>query len=391
MLSIPPYYRVKNCNLIVDCQYGSTGKGLLAGYLGALEAPQVLCMAPSPNAGHTLVEEDGTARVHKMLPLGITSPSLERIYLGPGSVIDMDRLLEEYLALPRQVELWVHQNAAVVLQEHRDEEAAGGLAPGSTRSGAGSAFIAKIRRRPGTLLFGEAVRDHPLHGVVRVVDTRTAQDMLFRTRSIQAEGCQGYSLSVHHGAYPYCTARDVTTAQLIADCGLPYDVARIARVVGSMRTYPIRVANRPEAGEWSAPCYPDSVECQFADLGLEQEYTTVTKLPRRIFTFSAIQAHEAIAQNGVDEVFLNFAQYPPSLGALEDILDAIEARAEVTYVGFGPKSPTSTTPPPGQSSKVCMPATVAELQAEIAAWIHPLNPDRRPGAPSPSSWRRSGS
>ncbi|QQG31318.1 nucleotide pyrophosphohydrolase [Cyanophage S-2L] len=26
-----------------------------------------------------------------------------------------------------------------------------------------------------------------------------------------------------------------------------------------------------------------------------------------------------------------------------------------------------------------MPATVAELQAEIAAWIHPLNPDRRPG------------
>jgi len=26
-----------------------------------------------------------------------------------------------------------------------------------------------------------------------------------------------------------------------------------------------------------------------------------------------------------------------------------------------------------------MPATVVELQAEIAAWIQPLNPDRRPG------------
>jgi len=328
---------VKNCNLIIDCQYGSTGKGLLAGYLGALESPQVLCMAPSPNAGHTLVEEDGNVRVHKMLPLGITSPNLERIYLGPGSVIDMDRLLEEYLALPRQVELWVHQNAAVVLQEHRDEEAAGGLAPGSTRSGAGSAFIAKIRRRPGTLLFGEAVRGHALHGVVRVVDTQAAQTMLFHTSSIQVEGCQGYSLSVHHGDYPHCTSMDVTAAQLVADCGLPFDIGRIVRVIGSLRTYPIRVANRPADGEWSGPCYPDSSELQFSDLGLEQEYTTVTKLPRRIFTFSQQQAVEAIQQNGCDEVFLNFAQYPPDFATLESIVEYLQTLTDVAFLGFGPR------------------------------------------------------
>jgi len=344
---------VKNVSLIVDCQYGSTGKGLLAGYLAALECPEVLCMAPSPNAGHTLVEEDGTARVHKMLPLGIHSPNLRKIYLGPGSVIDMDRLLEEYLALPVQVELWVHQNAAVVLPEHRAEEGNGGLAPGSTRSGSGSAHIAKIRRRPGTPLFGNAVEGHPLSQVVLVVDTERSQDMLFQARSIQVEGCQGYSLSVHHGAYPYCTYRDVTTAQLIADCGLPYDVARVARVIGAMRTYPIRVANRPEAGEWSGPCYPDSVEVSFEDLGQPQEYTTVTKLPRRIFTYSAIQAAEAIRQNGVDEMFLNFAQYPPSYDVLEAILDDLEGRTHVGYLGFGPKvTDVYQTPTPTEIEKL---------------------------------------
>lgn len=326
------------CTLIVDCQYGSTGKGLLAGFLGAWDSPYVLCMAPSPNAGHTLVDEDGVARVHKMLPLGITSPMLQKIYLGPGSVLDMDRLLEEYLALPeRKPELWIHQNAAVVLREHKEEEAAGGLCPGSTRSGAGSAFIAKVRRHPDTRLFGEAVRDHPLHQIVRTVGTPTAQQMLFRANKIQVEGCQGYSLSIHHGAYPWCTSRDVTAAQLIADCGIPFDIARQARVVGSMRTYPIRVANRPEDGEHSGPTYPDSQEIRFSDLDRPQELTTVTKLPRRIFTYSELQTAEAIMQNGCDEVFLNFAQYPPDLGTLEDILDHLESLTEVAFLGFGPK------------------------------------------------------
>lgn len=328
---------MKSCTFIVDCQFGSTGKGLLAGYMGIYEEPHVLCMAPSPNAGHTLVHEDGTKTIHKMLPLGIASPYLKRIYLGPGSVLDMDRLLEEYLALPRRVELWVHRNAAVVRPHHLAEEGAGGLAPGSTRSGAGSAFIDKVRRRPGTKLFGDAVVGHPLGQLVHVVDTPEAQGMLFAAERIQVEGCQGYSLSVHHGFYPYCTSRDVTTAQLAADCGIPFDIARIARVIGSLRTYPIRVANRPEAGEHSGPTYSDSAEITFSDLGQEQELTTVTKLPRRIFSFSRLQALEAIQQNGVDEVFLNFAQYPPSYDILAGIVDELRLMTDVAFAGFGPK------------------------------------------------------
>ena len=60
--------------------------------------PEVLCMAPSPNAGHTLVLDDDTTIIHKMLPLGILSKRLRAIYLGPGSLIDPNRLLEEIRA-----------------------------------------------------------------------------------------------------------------------------------------------------------------------------------------------------------------------------------------------------------------------------------------------------
>ncbi len=197
---------MKTSTLIMDCQYGSTGKGLLAGYLASINHPDLLCMAPSPNAGHTLVAEDGTKRIHKMLPLGITGTRPYAIYLGPGSILDLDRLLEEYLALPgHPPRLYIHKNAAVVQPHHVAAEAQGGTAPGSTRSGAGAALIAKVKRAPGTLLAGPLVRDHALSRIkeVCVVDSSAAREVVWSAQSIQVEGCQGYGLSVHHGEYEH--------------------------------------------------------------------------------------------------------------------------------------------------------------------------------------------
>jgi adenylosuccinate synthase len=87
-------------NLIIDCQYGSTGKGLYAGYLASKCKPSVIAFAPSPNAGHTLLLGEHSY-IHKMLPTGITSDALETVCLGPGSLIDLDRLQAEiYRQLP---------------------------------------------------------------------------------------------------------------------------------------------------------------------------------------------------------------------------------------------------------------------------------------------------
>jgi adenylosuccinate synthase len=105
-------------------------------------------------------------------------------------------------------------------------------------------------------------------------------------------------------------------------------------VYGVCRTFPIRVNNR---GGYSGPCYVDQEEINWKDVGVEPELTTVTKLPRRIFTFSEMQIRDAVRMNGVDQVFLNFANYCFDAGyGLDDIIAKIEKYAPVSWLGYGP-------------------------------------------------------
>lgn len=324
--------------LIIDCQYGSTGKGLFAGYLAHSHRPDVIAYAPSPNAGHTLIW-DGHTYIHKMLPSGITSPELRTIVLGPGSLIDLNRLQIEIehwrsnVPAAAGVQIYLHEHAACVYDRHRAAEAGGNTAPGSTRQGVGAAQIERIKRNPEQTNMAKDA-DHPVFAYVSLINTPSAQQIFTSAERLQIESCQGYSLSVYHGQYPYTTSRDVTTASILADTGVPW--SRSLKVYGTFRTYPIRVANRPEAGEWSGPTYMDSREITFADIGQKQELTTVTQLPRRIFTFSQSQAIEACVQNHVDYGFLNFAQYPPEYKDLVDIWEQLNESTCVQYLGFGP-------------------------------------------------------
>jgi adenylosuccinate synthase len=326
---------MSNASLILDCQFGSTGKGLFAGFLAAKHDPDVIAYAPSPNAGHTLIWK-GRTIIHKMLPSGITSRRLKTIVLGPGSLLDLDRLAEEWAALERPVELLIHRNAACVLPRHRQAESQGNTAPGSTRQGVGAAQIERIRRSPQSQnLARHCLVGHPLQEVARLIDTPEMQRVYFDAERLQIESCQGYSLSILHGFYPHVTSRDVTTASVLQDTGVPW--TKSLTVYGTFRTYPIRVANRPESGEWSGPGYPDCQETSFESLGQPQEVTTVTKLPRRIFTWSQQQTLEACAQNHVDYAFLNFAQYPPTFKELLHIWESLNEATVVSYLGFGPE------------------------------------------------------
>jgi NTP pyrophosphatase (non-canonical NTP hydrolase) len=124
----------------------------------------------------------------------------------------------------------------------------------------------------------------------------------------------------------------------MSDTGVPM-MNGSPTVHGTFRTFPIRVANRPEAGEWSGPSYHDSAEITFESIGQQQELTTVTKLPRRIFTWSQQQAMEACYQSNIQVGFLNFAQYPTQYKHLVDIWERLNECTNVQYLGFGPSLP----------------------------------------------------
>lgn len=316
----------KKATIVVDAQFGSTGKGLIAGYLAERDQPDVVMTAWSANAGHTYIDANGRKFVHCMLANGIVSPALTHVLIGPGSQMDWGLFLREVdscVDLLAGKTILVHENAAIITDAHRAEEQGPMTKIGSTKKGCGAAMIAKIRRNPDdqntagamkSAILSEPVRRRYFEDDIdlRIVGNDEYMEVVYNANHIQVEGAQGFSLGINNGFYPYVTSRECTPAQVCVDVNLP--LAFVDKVVATMRTYPIRVANRyNEAGEqigWSGPCYPDQKELDWQkDLGMEAELTTVTKLPRRIFTFSYEQTKAALSVVRPDEVFLNFCNY----------------------------------------------------------------------------------
>ena len=335
-------------DMVLDFQYGSTGKGLIAGWLAKRMDYDTAICAFATNAGHTYIDDSRALYVMtQQLPTAITSPTVKNVMLGPGSAIHLETLRQEltkYAQYLRGKRVLIHPHAAVVEDYHAEFEVKDGRTKmGSTAKGVGEAYIERMRRNPSNanVIVNRVSTDDPIRGMI--VSPEEYRSVLENAESVIVEGAQGFSLSMYHGQYPYTTSRDVTPWQVAADCGLPYRWASYIKVIGTLRTFPIRVNNRDGS---SGPHYPDQQEISWQDIELEPELTTVTKLPRRIFTFSQQQLQEALFQCGGywdTRLFLNFANYLKSNDELEALIEQIQTPtrmnlnpAKVAWVGYGP-------------------------------------------------------
>lgn len=331
------------CHMVVDFQFGSTGKGALAGWMAKRNDYDTAVCSFATNAGHTYIDKSrGIHMMTQQLPTAISSPTVKNVMLGPGALICVDTLLaelERYKGMMEGKRLIIHPHAAIVTEEHAELERTTGMSKiGSTTKGVGEAMIQRIRRRPGKL--NVAVHESRLDEWV--IHQHEYARAIARAESIIIEGAQGFSLSMYHGFYPYTTSRDVTPWQIAADCGLPFKWAPYIKVFGTLRTFPIRVNDRDGT---SGPGYIDQSEIQWKDIGIEPELTTVTKLPRRIFEFSREQLEHAVFHCGGywdSTLFLNFANYM-DLDQVRALVKRIETATPgmlnyptVRYIGFGP-------------------------------------------------------
>lgn len=329
--------------LVVDLQFGSTGKGLIAGYLAERDQPDTVVNANMPNAGHTYINAAGRKWMHKVLPNGLVSPKIQNVMLGAGSIFSLDRLREEFndcadIFGREGVRLVIHQDAVVLHESHAEIERKNLSGISSTMQGSAAAMVSKIMRNP--------LDDHRAITQLKgtefencVVTQREWLAIMYASRHILAEGAQGYSLGTNSGFWPYCTSRDCTPARFLADCGIP--ITEDLTVVGTARVHPIRVGNTADG--YSGDVYSDQQETSWEQLGVEAELTTVTKRVRRVFTFSNHQIEEAMAMCRPHEVFLNFCNYD-QVKAMEVARDIniIANQLQlglgmVTYLGYGPK------------------------------------------------------
>lgn len=333
---------MKDVLMVVDLQFGSTGKGQIAGTVGCKWDPDTVVCANGPNAGHTyrwteihpLYGLTGSVPVilqviHTVLPVTSVLPTVRNILLGPGAVIDLAKLQDEVfksLNYFRGKQLIIHPNAAVVTQNHRDREREF-VGIGSTMKGTAEAVIEKMRRMQGASIarnWATQIKHNLRDTDLTVhVDEDAYNSAIDSSDRLLVEGAQGASLSMHSRFYPHCTSRDVSVNQIWADCRLPartqsqrWGHLGEVNIIGVCRTYPIRVANRlDEKGDiigYSGSCYPDQHEIPWSSIGREPELTTVTKLPRRLFTFSTQQILESCRYNGPTSIALTFCDYLPS-------------------------------------------------------------------------------
>lgn len=327
----------KKVDVVIDLQYGSTGKGLLVGFLAATGAYDTVIAANMPNAGHTTITYAGRKWVHKALPNGIEVS--DRIMIGPGSVFNPEQLAKEMHAVRDILEgkkVLIHEAAGILKPEHAETERATLSRIGSTMQGSAEALISKIRREPGAIVRDnlELMEKYGLEGCV--VTQKEWLHHLMLSNRILVEGSQGYSLGISAGFYPYCTSRECTASRVLADCGIP--PLWVDKVFGVARLHPIRVGNTPDGT--SGGCYPDQEETSWEALGLSQEFTTVTQRVRRVFSFSHEQFAEAVVANGCTDVLLNFVNYDPAYAkkVMEEIAVNSGGYPIISLVGMGARN-----------------------------------------------------
>lgn len=344
-------------SVILGGQAGSEGKGKFAGYLAIHDNVDLAICNFMPNAGHTWVGNDDRKVMVQQLPQSVVNPNT-MLAMSAGGAIELDLLMKELDVNGAHDRFLIHPNTMVIEQKHRDAEAKALGRISSTLKGCGYASADKVVRAEGTRL----AKDVP--ELERYVHKNWYEDIYTLMEqydvNILIEAPQGYDLDINHGLeYPYCTSRQTTSAQSLADAGIPPQY--VDEVIAVIRPYPIRVGNIiDEKGEMVGYSggYKGAEEITWEIVAERSgtpreeitELTTVTKKLRRVFEPHWDRLHEMCRVNGVTQIALNFANYIDysmyGKTNKEDITDKVwefiykvekATGVPVTLIGTGPK------------------------------------------------------
>ncbi len=340
--------------VVVGAQWGDEGKGRIIDLL-AQEADLVVRYNGGANAGHTVVNELGTFKMH-LMPSGIFSPSAVSI-IGNGVLMDLQVLVEELAhvheaGIQTRERLFASPRCHVVMPYHKVldglyEEAKGPASTGTTRRGIGPAFADKVSYNGIRLadFADEQVLRARLDVQLRIknrvlaalgADEMTAEDVLdaylplyeqvapyivepypliheavSADRAVLCEGAQGAMLDVDWSSYPYCTASSPLASNVTGGAGIP--PTAIDRVVAVVKAYSTRVGDGPLPTELA-----DETGDRLREAG--GEFGTTTGRPRRCGWLDAEIVRFSCQLNGATELAITRL----------DVLDGFESLSVAT-------------------------------------------------------------
>ena len=322
--------------VIVGAQWGDEGKGKIVDLL-ARHSDLVCRYQGGPNAGHTIIADGETYKLHH-IPSGILYPGTLCV-LGAGCVIDPQVLIRELDELEARGvstgNVRISPNAHLIMPWHvaldqASERRLGRLQIGTTRRGIGPAYADKYARlgiRVQDLLDEKILRqkievalaeknvwlervygDEPLSledvagrsegwaGRLEpyVADTSLLVDAALRAGSrVLLEGGQGTLLDVDHGTYPFVTSSNPIAGG--AATGVGIGPTRIDEVLGVAKAYVTRVGEGPFPTEIQGPD-----QARVRELG--GEYGTTTGRERRCGWLDLVALRFATRVNGLTSV-----------------------------------------------------------------------------------------
>ena len=270
---------------VIGSQWGDEGKGKVVDYL-AERADYVARFNGGNNAGHTVMNEFGTFKIH-LVPSGIFARNTTAL-IGGGVVIDPAVLIEEIELLNKagvgvDGRLWISPRAHLIMPYHKIldglyEEAKGAGATGTTRRGIGPVFADKVsyngirwtdfasntfesrlqvqlelKNKIIVALGGDTLRYEEVRDTYRGYYLKLkpyirelfslVQDGLKANKHFLLEQAMGTFLDTDWGTYPFVTAS--TTIPSAASAGLGIPPRYITDVVGVTKAYTTRVGAGP--------------------------------------------------------------------------------------------------------------------------------------------------
>lgn len=325
-------------DVVLGLQWGDEGKGKVVDVL----APAYKVVARfqgGPNAGHSLVFDDGAFVLHTV-PSGIFREGTVNI-IGNGVVADPVILTEEIHAIEQKAgpigeRLLISRRAHLILPTHRmldaaSEAAKGKSKIGSTLKGIGPAYMDKTGRNG--LRFGdlespdwrrryEALKEKHLGMLSLYPDFRfditdyeqqwlAAVEELRRFPFIDgevavngylndgvpvlAEGAQGSLLDIDFGSYPFVTSSNTMASGVCT--GLGVAPSRVGRVFGICKAYCTRVGSGPFPTELF-----DADGEKLRSVG--HEFGATTGRPRRCGWLDMVALKYAVMMSGVTDLIL---------------------------------------------------------------------------------------
>lgn len=288
---------IEQADVIVDLQYGDTGKGKIANYAAASgEYSLLLRYNGGGNAGHTFFIDDQKIVTHQV-PLGVfyNIPSI----IGPGCVVDVPKLESE---LQSFIELgftditkyiMVDKRAHVVTMAHKAEDSTDTVI-GTTKQGIGPAYRDKYNRTGQTI--EQLNPESPFFTVIDIYDwLHLSSDR----HAVLCEGAQGFYLDTMWGKYPYVTSSHCTVATAIQN-GIPHN--KVVNVFGVAKVYETYVGNNKDFVPYDQIAHDETFKLiqKFGN-----EYGATTGRLRQVRFLDLDALIQAIHINGVTHLAFN--------------------------------------------------------------------------------------